>query len=195
LCVVSALFDANVPGGFCYRPDFIPLEEGQAAPAQRCTLQEPMSGRFVLACLLLTAMAAGCSSGSADDPPPMHSGPTAPPPGPVEPSVNVAGSWVGTLETNLGSQPISMTVVQLANCVDGTWISSGQDSRGAISGFAATSSFTGQISLERGRCSAIGTVTGEVGADTLRWTGSDMKPIGPCSDPLPQSIVVTMRRQ
>jgi hypothetical protein len=153
-----------------------------------------MYGRFVLAYLLLAAMGIGCSSGSSADPPPTHSGPTAPPPGPVEPSVNIAGNWTGTLESNLGSQSISMTVVQLANCVDGTWISSGQDSRGAISGFAGTTSFTGQLSLERGRCSAIGTVTGEVGADTLRWSGSDMKPLGPCSDPLPQSIVVTMRR-
>ena len=56
-------------------------------------------------------------------------------------------------------------------------------------------SFSGQLSFERGQCSAIANITGEVGADTLRWTGSDMKPLGPCSDPLPQSIVVTMRRQ
>jgi hypothetical protein len=109
--------------------------------------------------------------------------------------VNIAGNWSGTLESNLESQAINMIVVQLANCVDGTWSSSGQNSRGAISGFAGEASFTGQLSFERGQCSAIGTVTGEVGADTLRWTGSDLKPIGPCSDPLPQSIVVTMRRQ
>ena len=149
---------------------------------------------LVLVCLVATAMTA-CSSDSSTEPPPTHAGPTAPPPGPVEPSVNIAGNWTGTLESNLGSQAISMTVVQLANCVDGTWISSGQNSRGAISGFAGTNSFTGQLSFERGQCSAIGTVSGEVGADTLRWTSSDFKPFGPCSDPLPQSIVVTMRRQ
>jgi hypothetical protein len=110
--------------------------------------------------------------------------------------VNIAGIWVGTLESpNLPTQSISMTVVQLANCVDGTWISSGQNSRGAISGFAGKDSFTGQLSFERGQCSAIGTVTGEVGSDTLRWTGTDLKPIGSCADPLPQSVVVSMRRQ
>jgi hypothetical protein len=151
--------------------------------------------RGLLVCLVVTAITAGCSSDSSTEPPPTHAGPTAPPPGAVEPSVNIAGNWTGTLESNLGSQAISMTVVQLANCVDGTWISSGQNSRGAISGFAGTDSFTGQLSFERGQCSAIGTVSGEVGADTLRWTGSDLKPFGPCSDPLPQSIVVTMRRQ
>ena len=151
---------------------------------------------LALVCLVVTVVTAGCSSsGSSTEPPPTHTGPTAPPPGPVEPSVNIAGNWTGTLESNLGSQAISMTVVQLANCVDGTWSGSGQNSRGAISGFAGTDSFTGQLSFERGQCSAIGMVTGEVGADTLRWTSSDMKPIGPCSDPLPQSIVVTMRRQ
>jgi hypothetical protein len=109
--------------------------------------------------------------------------------------VNVAGTWTGTLESELGTQTITLTVVQLANCVDGTWISGGQDSRGAISGFADASSFSGQLSFERGRCSAIGTVSGAVGSDTLRWTGTGLKPIGPCSEPLPQSIVVTMRRQ
>jgi hypothetical protein len=109
--------------------------------------------------------------------------------------VNIAGNWVGTLESsNLPAQSISMTVVQLANCVDGAWISSGQSSRGAISGFALKDSFTGQLSFERGQCSAIGNVTGEVGSDTLRWTGA-ITPIGTCAEPLPQSIVVTMRRQ
>ena len=87
-----------------------------------------------------------------------------------------------------------MTVVQFSNCVDGTWISSGQDSRGAISGFAGKDSFSGQLSFERGRCSAIGDVTGEVGSETLRWTGS-VTPLGPCAEALPQSIVITMRRQ
>lgn len=160
------------------------------------TALTPMYRGLFLVCLVITLLTAGCSSGgSGDDPPPTHSGPTAPPPGPVEPSVNIAGNWTGTLESNLGSQAISMVVVQLANCVDGTWTSSGQSSRGAISGFAGTDSFAGQLSFERGQCSAIGTVAGEVGADTLRWTGSDLKPIGPCSEPLPQSIVVTMRRQ
>jgi hypothetical protein len=149
--------------------------------------------RVLLICLVLSA--AACSSGASTSAPPPHQNPTAPSPAPTEPSVNVAGAWSGTLESNLGTQSIAMTVVQLANCVDGTWISSGQESRGAISGFAGTASFTGQLSFERGRCSAIGTITGEVGAETLRWTGTDMKPIGPCSDPLPQSIVVTMRRQ
>ena len=154
-----------------------------------------MYQRAFLACFVLIAMTAGCSGGSTEAPP-THSGPTAPPPGPVEPSVNIAGNWVGTLESsNLPTQSISMTVVQLANCVDGTWTSSGQNSRGAISGFAGQDSFTGQLSFERGQCSAIGTVTGEVGSDTLRWTGTDLKPFGPCADPLPQSIVVTMRRQ
>ena len=147
-------------------------------------------------CLVVTVLTAGCgSSESTTDPPPIHTGPSAPPPGPVEPSVNIAGNWVGTLESNLGSQPINMVVVQLANCVDGAWTSSGQNARGAISGFAGTDSFTGQLSFERGECAAVGTIAGAVGTDTLRWTGSDIKPLGPCSTPLPQSIVVTMRRQ
>jgi hypothetical protein len=150
--------------------------------------------RSLFVWLALAAITPGCS-GSTTSVSPTPSSPTPPPSGPVEPAVNIAGNWAGTLETDLGTQAISMIVVQLADCVDGTWISSGQDSRGAISGFAGRASFTGQLSLERGRCSAIGNVTGEVGSETLRWTGTDMRPIGPCADPIPQSIVVTMRRQ
>jgi hypothetical protein len=148
-------------------------------------------GRVFFVCLVLSAIS-GC--GGSEAAPPSHPGPTAPTPVPTEPSINIAGNWVGTLDSSLGSQTITMTVVQLANCVDGTWISSGQSSRGAISGFAGKDSFTGQLSFESGQCSAIGDITGEVGAETLRWTGR-VTSLGPCAQPLPQSIVVTMRRQ
>ena len=48
------------------------------------------------------------------------------------------GTWVGTFESqNLGTQQITLTVVQFSNCVDGTWRNASQDLRGAISGFAA----------------------------------------------------------
>lgn len=148
--------------------------------------------RAFFVCLVLSAIS-GC--GGSETAPPSHPGPTAPTPVPTEPSINIAGNWVGTFESaNLGTQTITMTVVQFANCVDGTWISSGQDARGAISGFAGRDSFSGQLSFERGRCSAIGDITGEVGSETLRWTGS-VTPLGPCAEALPQSIVVTMRRQ
>jgi hypothetical protein len=153
-----------------------------------------VSKRSLFVWLALAAIAPGCS-GSTTSESSTPSSPTPPPSGPVEPAINIAGNWAGTLETDLGTQAISMTVVQFADCVDGTWISSGQDSRGAISGFAGKASFTGQLSLERGRCSAVGDITGEVGSETLKWTGTALKPISPCADPLPQSIVVTMRRQ
>jgi len=95
----------------------------------------------------------------------------------------------------MGAQTITLTVVQFANCVDGTWISSSQDSRGAISGFAGKESFSGQMSIERGRCSAVGNISGEVGSNTLRWTGGSVTPLAPCADALPESVVISMRRQ
>ena len=150
----------------------------------------------VLVCLLASAAVSGCSGGESEPSEPAHPNPTAPADVPTEPSVNIAGTWIGTMESpNLGVQTITLTVVQVANCVDGTWISSGQAFRGAISGFAAKDSFSGQMSIERGRCSAVGNISGEVGSDTLRWTGGGVTPLAPCADPLPESIVISMRRQ
>jgi len=108
----------------------------------------------------------------------------------------MAGTWVGTFESpNLGAQQITLTVVQSAACVDGTWRSAAQDSRGAISGFAAKDSFTGQVSFERGQCSAVAEIAGTVASDTIQWTAETVRPFGSCADPLPQSIVLSLRRQ
>jgi hypothetical protein len=150
----------------------------------------------LLLCVVLSAIACGGGESKSAS----TSTPTTPTDVPIEPSVNIAGTWVGTLESsNLGAQPISMVVVQAGSCVDGTWSNSSQDWRGAISGLAGRDSYTGQFSFERpsanGRCSAVGTITGEVGSDTLRWTGTGVTAVGACADALPQSIVVTMRRQ
>jgi len=150
--------------------------------------------RALLACLALSAILCGCGGSSPESQAPSN--PTAPAVVPADGSVNIAGTWVGTFESsNLGVQTITLTVVQFANCVDGTWSSSAQDSRGAISGFAGKDSFAGQMSFERGRCAAVGNVTGEVGSDTLRWTGTGVTPLVPCADALPESIVISMRRQ
>jgi len=149
----------------------------------------------VLLSLLLLGLS-GCGGGGSEPSAPPESNPTSPGAVPTEPSVNIAGTWVGTFESpNMGAQTITLTVVQFANCVDGTWISSSQDSRGAISGFAGKESFSGQMSIERGRCSAVGNISGEVGSNTLRWTGGSVTPLAPCADALPESVVISMRRQ
>jgi hypothetical protein len=108
------------------------------------------------------------------------------------------GTWVGTLESPDGVQQITMTVVQFVNCVDGTWRSASQDLRGAISGFAAKDSYSGLFSLERGSCLGVANLTGSVSADTFRLTGGPVTPSagsGACPDPLPQSVVLSLRRQ
>jgi hypothetical protein len=157
------------------------------------------TGRLLI-CGILALSTLACKASSPL--PPVVSGPTSPTPVSNEPVVNIAGNWVGTFESaNLGTQTIAMVVVQSANCVDGSWKSSTNDWTGAISGFAGKDSYSGQMSLERpgsiasGGCLAIGNISGEVGSDTLRWTGTGVTPMGQCIGDLPRSIVITMRRQ
>jgi hypothetical protein len=146
--------------------------------------------------LVLSALANGCG-GSGDSSPTSSSPVPGAPPVPAN-VVDINGTWVGTLETNLGVQQITLTVVQFANCVDGTYRSSSSDLRGAISGFAAEASYTGLVSLEIGACWGVADVTGPVEGGTLRWTGSNVTRSagsGACPDPLPQSITLSLRRQ
>ena len=151
-----------------------------------------------LLCLALAASALGCEvSGVHTD----ASTPTSPGGVPAEPVVNIGGTWVGTLESaNMAPIPISMVVVQFGNCVDGSWRSAGGEWTGGISGLAGTNSYTGQMSFERpsgsgGSCLARAEVSGDVGSDTLSWTGAGPAPLGPCTGDLPRSIVVNLRRQ
>ena len=125
----------------------------------------------LLVCGLIVMSAAGCTASSVLPASPSPTAPTpAPTPAPSGAVANIAGNWIGTFESaNLGTQTISMLVVQFDNCVDGSWKSTTNDWTGAISGFAGKDSYTGQVSLERsasspeGACSAIGTISGEVG--------------------------------
>jgi hypothetical protein len=116
------------------------------------------------------------------------------------PVVNIAGNWTGTFESdNFSARTIKMIVVQTGNCVDGVWDSVPAEWDGAISGFAAADSFSGQISFERttadGKCTAVGNITGPVGDRTLRWTSSTMNAVGQCAGDLPRSLVLTLQRQ
>jgi len=154
-----------------------------------------VSRRIRIACgIIIAAAALGCST----DDPPTSTTPTSPTTPPVD-VVNIAGNWVGTIESaNLPPQTISMVVVQFADCVDGSWKSADGDWSGAISGFARKDSFSGQITFERrsnGGCLASGNVGGDVGSDTVRWISVGATPISPCAGSVPQSFVVNMRRQ
>jgi hypothetical protein len=150
-----------------------------------------------IACAIIIALSALSCSGSSDDSPTTN--PSTPGPGPGADVVNVSGNWVGTIESaNLPPQTISLVVVQSADCVVGSWKSTDGDWTGAISGFARKDSFAGQITFERrsnGGCLASGNVGGDVGSDTLRWIGVGATPIGQCAGSIPQSIVISLRRQ
>lgn len=125
---------------------------------------------------------------------------TVPTPGPstAVPAdiVDMNGTWVGTLEfPDRGAQQVTMTVSQFSNCVDGTWRSSGSGSRGALSGFAGKDSYTGLFTFDA-PCMGVVQITGSVSGDALRLTGGPVKPVGSgaCVDPLPESIVLALRR-
>jgi hypothetical protein len=144
----------------------------------------------IVIALVLAAASFGCGSASPSIPSP------AAPPSPV---VNIAGPWSGTLESeNFSTRTITMTVVQGGNCVDGVWTSGASDWTGAISGFAGADSFSGQISFEAatesGRCTGVGDTSGQVGANTLRWTSTGFTAVGQCSGTLPKTIVISLRR-
>jgi hypothetical protein len=146
--------------------------------------------RFV-SWLVVVAAASACGSSPA---------PTTPSGNGTGPVVNLAGVWTGTFESsNFPTKSVTLTVVQGGNCVDGAWKSSSGDWTGAISGYAAADSFSGQISFERsadagGKCTAAGMISGPAGETSLRWTSSGMDPVGSCAGDIPKGITLTLSR-
>ena len=148
------------------------------------------AGAIVLACM--ASACGGSTSGSMSGAP----SPTTP----AGPFADLSGAWTGTIESaNFSTRTITVNVAQAANCVDGAWVSSTGDWRGAISGFATADGFDGFISLERsasggGQCNATGAVSGRASQTAVRLTGTSLNPVGSCVGDLPTGIVVTLRR-
>jgi hypothetical protein len=112
---------------------------------------------------------------------------------------NVAGNWTGSLQSdNFPSRTISVLAFQSGTCVDGAWNTEPGEWVGAISGYADVGSFSGSISFQRpadgpGKCGGIGTFSGEVGENTIRWTSTGFT--GECAGGFPQSVTITLKRQ
>jgi hypothetical protein len=140
--------------------------------------------------LLAVMLAAACSASRT---------PTTPSSPPLN-VVNLAGTWSGTLESaNFPAKTVTLTVGQGGNCVDGAWTTASSDWTGAISGYAAADSFSGQFSFERtadggGKCNAAGTIAGQAGTASLRWTSNDLSAVGSCTGDVPSMIVLTLTR-
>jgi len=145
---------------------------------------------------LAFAVLVGCGSTSTTAP----SSPTQPPPDVS--FVNMAGQWTGTLETaNLETRSITMTIVQDAACVDGVWSSTPPGWSGAISGYAAADSFSGQVSMEiitdaGERCTGVGDTSGPVDAANIRLTSAGtFSVVVKCNTVLARSLVLTLHRK
>jgi hypothetical protein len=147
--------------------------------------------RRIVSLSLVVAAASACGSSPS---------PMTPSGGGTGTVVNLAGVWTGTLESsNFPTKTVTLTAVQGGNCVDGAWTTASSDWNGAISGFAAADSYSGQISFERtadggGKCSAVGNITGPAGPNSLRWTSSGLDPVGSCTGDTPKTIVLTLNR-
>jgi len=152
-----------------------------------------VAGAIVVACV---ASACGSSHGSTSGSTPGAPSP-APPAGPF---ADLSGTWTGTIESaNFSTRTITVNVAQTTNCVDGAWVSSTGDWRGAVSGFATADGFDGFLSFERsasggGQCNATGTLSGPASQSALRVTSTGLSPVGSCVGDLPAGIVVTLHR-
>ena len=152
------------------------------------------------AALWLAGCVWGCGSSPTAAPPtaPTHTpAPVAPPTGPVPP---IAGTWAGTIESsNYGTKSITLLVVQSTNCIDGAWRSDDGQWLGAISGVTVGDTYVGQISFvrseDRDRCGGVANVEGPVGDASLQWAGPGFVAQGTCERPLPQNLLIALRRQ
>jgi hypothetical protein len=93
-----------------------------------------------------------------------------------------------------------MVVVQYGACVDGAWSSTQDGWTGAISGYAAADSFSGDISIQTlndlgERCTGVGKTSGPVDTGSLKLTSPGMfSVVIKCNSLLPQSVVLTLRK-
>jgi hypothetical protein len=154
-----------------------------------------LSRVLVAGAVLVACVASACGGSNASS---MSGAPS--PTAPAGPFADLSGAWTGTIESaNFSSRTITVNVAQTTNCVDGAWVSSTGDWRGAISGFATADAFEGFISLERsasggGQCNATGAVSGGASQSAVRLAGTNLTPVGSCAGDLPTGIVVTLRR-
>jgi hypothetical protein len=153
-----------------------------------------MRRRTALGLIVASGLAhLGCGGSLGSPPPPAPDQPT-------QPAVDIAGNWVGTLESsNLPTRTIALTVVQADYCVDGAWSSTPSGWTGAISGVAGTEIYAGQISIEINgagsqRCSGVATTSSPIGGATFVWVSSGFSAVGTCNTDLPRDVILRMRR-
>jgi hypothetical protein len=119
---------------------------------------------------------------------------------PTGPSVtNIAGTWSDTMTQGRQFGPITLSLVQVAPGVSGTWVltdSSGfVDASGTVDGEAVSGQFAGTMTLN-GCDNTVATLSGPAGGATPTWTSPGF--VGPGGQECPKTtpgFSITVQRQ
>jgi len=116
-------------------------------------------------------------------------------------SVNIAGTWTGTIvSSNNPTQQLKMVLTQSGSTISGTWDSSSVSWKGDITGAVNGSSFDGQFKFSGQAsdgtvCSGTANVVGPANGSTMSWTSASGVVGGSCPAPLPIGLQIAVQRQ
>jgi len=129
-------------------------------------------------------------------------GGSSPAPTSASTTVNIAGTWMGTIaSSNDQTMQYRMVLTQSSSAVSGTWDSSSVSWQGNITGTISGSSFAGQLTFsgmadDGTICNGNASITGPTGSSSMAWT-SDTGVVGntACPAPLPVGIKIDVQKQ
>ena len=122
-------------------------------------------------------------------------------PSEVSTTMNVAGTWNGTIgSSNNPTQQVKLVLTQSGSAVTGSWDSSSVSWVGQVSGAVSGSSFNGQFTFSGTAaggavCTGTANVIGSVTASTMTLTSASGVVGGTCPAPLPIALKIDAQRQ
>ena len=121
-------------------------------------------------------------------------------PSEVSTTMNVAGTWNGTIgSSNNSTQQLKMVLTQTGSTVSGSWDSSSVSWAGQVSGAVSGTSFSGQFTFAGTAangtvCTGTANVAGSVTATTMALTSGSGVIGGACPAPLPIGLKIAAQR-
>jgi hypothetical protein len=122
-------------------------------------------------------------------------------PSEVSTTMNVAGTWNGTIgSSNNPTQQVKLVLTQSGSAVTGSWDSSSVSWAGQVSGAVSGTSFTGQFTFSGTAaggtvCTGTANVIGSVTASAMTLTSASGVVGGTCPAPLPIALKIDAQRQ